>query len=59
MKPGDLVEYNWGGCRKSGIVIHKSFFGWAIYCPTRRQASKIDYLPEKALTRIQQPIKEK
>ena len=50
MKPGDLVEYNWGGRRKRGIVIKKSFFGWAIYFPTRR--NKIDHLPEKALKKI-------
>ena len=57
MKPGDLVEYNWGGRRKRGIVIEKSFFGWAIYFP--KSHSKIKHLPEKALTRIQQPVKEK
>ena len=57
MKQGDLVEYNWGGRRKRGIVIEKSFFGWAIYFP--KSHSKIKHLPEKSLTRIQQPVKEK
>ena len=53
MKPGDLVEWNWGGCRKRGMVIKKSnFFGWVIYFPTRR--NKIDHLSEKALRKIQQ-----
>ena len=58
MKPGDLVEWNWGGCRKRGMVIKKSnFFGWVIYFPTRR--NKIDHLNEKALTKIQQLTEEK
>ena len=53
MKPGDLVEYNWGGHRKRGMIIKKSsFFGWIIYFPTSR--NKIDHLNEKALKKLQE-----
>ena len=58
MKPGDLVEYSWGGHRKRGMIIKKSsFFGWIIYFPTSR--NKIDHLNEKAVKKIQQLIEEK
>ena len=57
MKPGDLVQLIWSGSRKKGIVVRKSFFGWAIYFPSSR--NKIDHLPEKALKKIQQLTEEK
>ncbi len=57
MKPGDLIEYTWDGHRKTGIVIQKSFFGWAVYFP--KSINKINHLPEKALRKIQQLTEEK
>ena len=61
MKPGDLVEWNWGVCRKRGMVIKKSnFFGWAIYFPTgRNKIDHLDHLNEKDLRKIQQLTEEK
>ena len=59
MKKGDLVEWNYGNGAQKGIVIEKSFFGWAIYFPTRRHTNKIDHLPEKQLRKIQQLTEEK
>ena len=57
MKPGDLVEYNWDGHRKRGMIIKKSsFFGWVIYFP---KFNNYDHLPETALFSIQQLTEEK
>ena len=59
MKPGDLVEWNYGIYSQKGIVIEKSFFGWAIYFPKSRNKNKINHLPEKTLKKIQQLTEEK
>ena len=57
MKPGDLVEYNWDGHRKLGIIIKKSsFFGWVIYFP---KFNNYDHLSGTGVFTIQQLTEEK
>jgi hypothetical protein len=57
MEPGDLVEWNYGKYRLSGIIVKKSdYFGWDVYIP---KINKINQLSSESLRKIQQITEEK
>ena len=52
MKPGDLIEWNYGKYRQVGILIKKSGrFGWVVYFP---KGSKINHMEASSLRKIQE-----
>jgi len=57
MKPGDLVEWNYGKYRLSGIIVKKSdYFGWDVYFP---KINTTNQLSGASLRKIQQVTEEK
>lgn len=57
MKPGDLVEWNYGKYRLSGIIVKKSdYFGWDVYFP---KINTTNQLSRGSLRKIQQVTEEK
>ena len=57
MKPGDLVEWNYGKYRLSGIIVKKSdYFRWDVYFP---KINTTNQLSCGSLRKIQQVTEEK
>jgi len=57
MKPGDLVEWNYGKYRLSGIIVKKSdYFGWDVYFP---KINMTNQLSSESLRKIQQITEDK
>ena len=52
MKPGDLVEWNYGENRIRGVVLKKSgIFGWEVYFS---KINKINHMESSALRKLQE-----
>ena len=52
MKPGDLVEWNYGAWRLKGILIKKSgHFGWEVYFPSD---NSVKHMEASALRKLQE-----
>ena len=53
MKQGDLVEWNYGGHRKRGVILEgtKWGFGWKIYFPS---SNKTKVIEASALRKLQE-----
>ena len=52
MKPGDLVEWNYGKYRQIGVIIKKSgHFGWEVYFS---KTNKINHMEASSLKKIQE-----
>jgi predicted negative regulator of RcsB-dependent stress response len=57
MKPGDLVKWNYGKHRLTGVILKKSgYFGWEVYFS---KINKINHMEASALKKIQQLTEEK
>ena len=57
MKPGDLVQWNYGAWRLKGILIKKSgLFGWEVYFSKNNSISTME---TSALRKVQQLTEEK
>ena len=54
MKPGDLVEWNYGKYMLRGIIIKKSGrFGWEVYFS---KTNKINHMEASSLKKIQETL---
>ena len=52
MKPGDLIEWNWGDHRKRGMVIRKSsLYGWVVYFS---KTNRYENLSASSLRKLQE-----
>ena len=52
MKPGDLVEWNYGKHRLTGVILKKSgYFGWEVYFS---KINKINHMEASALRKLQE-----
>ena len=57
MKPGDLVEWNYGAWNLKGILIKKTgVFRWEVYFS---KINKVSQLPTSELIKMQQETEEK
>ena len=57
VKKGDLVEWNYGKHRLTGVLLKKSgHFGWEVYFP---KINKVNHMEASALRKIQKSTEEK
>ena len=52
MKPGDLIEWNYGKYRQIGVLIKKSgHFGWVVHFP---KDNKLNRMEASSLRKLQE-----